>query len=148
MNAFEPVTWSVRRPSADSSATRLTAMTDFPVPGPAGDDERDLLLVLAGGADRVHDRVEGDLLFVEEREHGLVLDDARDVVEQALVRAEGGVGDSLEDAHRRPGRLRAPRGSRRARRVWSPVNAGFVARSDAKAGRTAATSGRRCALWR
>ncbi len=34
VNAFEPVTWSVRSPRPDSSATRLTAMTDFPVPGP------------------------------------------------------------------------------------------------------------------
>jgi len=72
---------------------------DDRLPGarPAGDDERDLLLVLAGRADRIHDRVEGDLLFVEERKDGLVLDHAGDVVEQALVRAEGGVGDSLED---------------------------------------------------
>ncbi len=69
----------------------------LPGAGPAGDDERDLLLVLAGAADRIHDRVVGDLLFVEEREHRLVADDARDVVEQALVRAEGGRGDSVED---------------------------------------------------
>ena len=34
MNAFEPVAWTVLRPSADSSATRLTAITDLPVPGP------------------------------------------------------------------------------------------------------------------
>ena len=84
-------------PSAASSATRLTAMTDFPVPGPALDDEDDLLLVLAGAADRIDDRVVGDQLLVEEREDGLVADDPGDVVEQALVRPERGAGDAVED---------------------------------------------------
>ena len=69
----------------------------LPGAGAAGDDERDLLLVLAGSADRIHDRVVGDLLFVEEREDGLVADDARYVVEQALVRAEGRRGDSVQN---------------------------------------------------
>ncbi len=61
------------------------------------DEEDDLLLVLAGAADGVEDRVVGDELLVEERERRLVADDAGDVVEQALVRLERGRGDAIED---------------------------------------------------
>ena len=114
----------------------------LPGAGPARDDEGDLLLVLAGAADRIHDRVVGDLLFVEEREDRLVADDAGDVVEQALVRAEGGVGDSSRiGAVVRAGDARR-RGSREGV-DWSPANAGFVAeeRRERRRGR-AATSGR------
>ena len=62
-------------------------MTDLPVPGPPSTRKTTVLLVLAGAADRIEDRVVGDELLVEERERRLVADDAGDVVEQALVRA-------------------------------------------------------------
>ena len=93
VNAFEPVTWIVRRPSDASSATRLTARTDFPVPGPPATMNATLCWFWPADRDRIHDRVVGDLLFVEQREDRLVADDPRDVVEQALVRAEGRVRD-------------------------------------------------------
>ena len=134
VNAFEPVTWSVRRPERGQLGDEVDRDDRLPGAGPARDDERDLLLVLAGAADRIHDRVVGDLLFVEEREDRLVADDAGDVVEQALVRPEGGVGDSLEDRRRRPGRRRGRRGRSRARPTWSPANDGFVAEERREVG--------------
>ena len=132
VNAFEPVTWSVRRPSAESSATRLTAMTDFPVPGPPATMNATFCWFWPAASDRIHDRVEGDLLFVEEREDGLVADDAGDVVEQALVRAEGRVGDPLEDgaALVRAGDALVEEGRELVRLVAGED--GFVARSVAK----------------
>ena len=63
----------------------------------ARDDERDLVLVLAGDSDRIDDGVVGDLLLVQEREHGLVADHSSDVVEQALVGPKLGGGDLLDD---------------------------------------------------
>ena len=100
--------------------------------GAAFDEEDDVLLVLAGAADGVEDRVVGDELLVEEHERRLVADDAGDVVEQALVRLEGGRGDAIED---RAAFVRA--GDALSRNVanasdWSPANAGFVPRSVAK----------------
>ncbi len=97
VNAFEPVRWSVLRPRSASSATRLRAMTDLPVPGPPSMRKTTFCWFCAGVADRVEDRVVGDELLVEEHEGRLVADDAGDVVEQALVRLEGGRGDALED---------------------------------------------------
>jgi hypothetical protein len=39
VNAFEPVACIAVRPSAESSASRFTAITDLPVTGPALDEE-------------------------------------------------------------------------------------------------------------
>ncbi len=97
VNALEPVRWSVLRPRSASSATRLTAMTDLPVPGPPSTRKTTFCWFCARVADGVQDRVVGHELLVEEDERGLVPDDAGDVVEQALVRLEGGRGDALED---------------------------------------------------
>ena len=133
MNAFEPVTWSVRRPERGELGDEVDRDDRLPGAGPAGDDERDLLLVLAGRPDRIHDRVVGDLLFVEEREDRLVADDAGDVVEQALVRAEGGRRRLARGSRRRrPGRRRAASRKLASSFDWSPANDGFVARSVAK----------------
>ena len=63
----------------------------------AFDEEDDLLLVLAGAADLIEDRVVGDELLVEQDERRLVADDSGDVVEQALVRLERGAGDAVQD---------------------------------------------------
>src|SRR5687767_14400550 len=61
------------------------------------DKESDLPRVLARRADLVHDRVEGDLLFIQKHECRLVPDDTRDVVEQSLVRLERADSDAIED---------------------------------------------------
>ena len=79
-------------------------MTDLPVPGTALDQEDDLVLVLPGGLDLVHDRVERDLLLVEEHEGGLVADDPGHVVEQALVRTKRGRRPRGPGSPRRRGR--------------------------------------------
>ena len=115
----------MERPDAEGGQLRDEVDGDDRLPGagPAGDDEGDLLLVLAGAADRIHDRVVGDLLFVEQREDRLVADHPRDVVEQALVRAEGGVGDVVED-----------RAIVRAGDAGVEVGREFVDRSPAKDG--------------
>ena len=97
VNAFEPVRWSVLRPRSASSATRLRAMTDLPVPGPPSTRKTTFCWFWPACADGVEDRVVGDELLVEEHERRLVADDAGDVVEQALVRLERGRGDALED---------------------------------------------------
>ena len=72
-------------------------MTDFPVPGPPATMNADALLVLAGASNGIEDRVVGDELLVEQREDGLVSDDAGDVVEQSLVRSKRRVRDAVED---------------------------------------------------
>ena len=97
-------------------------------------------------ADRVEDRVVGDQLFVEEREDGLVPDDAGDVVEQALVRAEGGRRRRGRGWRRRRGRR--ARWSRKVARSlsWSPANDGFVARSVAKSAWKSGDAGSCCGV--
>ena len=107
-------------------------MTDLPVPGPPSTMKATCCWFWPAAADRIHDRVVGDLLFVEEREDRLVADDAGDVVEQALVRAEGGAGDPVEDRAVVRADDAVLEEGRRRRRVWSPANDGFVARSVAK----------------
>ncbi len=107
-------------------------MTDFPVPGPPATMKATFCWFWPAAADRIHDRVVGDLLFVEEREDRLVADDARDVVEQALVRAEGGRCDSVEDGAvvRAGDALR--RGTSRERPTGRRRRTGSCARSVAK----------------
>ena len=61
----------------------------------AFDEEDDVLLVLAGTADGVEDRVVGDELFVEEHERRLAPDDAGYMVKKALVRLERGGGNAI-----------------------------------------------------
>ena len=97
VKAFEPVTWRVLSPRSASSATRFTAMTDLPVPGPPSTRKTTDRLVLPGAADLVDDRVVGHQLLVEERERRFVANDAGDMVEQPLVGLERGRRYPLED---------------------------------------------------
>ena len=72
-------------------------MTDFPVPGPPATMKATFCWFSPAPRTESMIAFVSDLLFVGEREDRLVADHPRDVVEQAFVRAEGGVGDAFED---------------------------------------------------
>ena len=132
VNALEPVTWSVLRPALGELGDEVERDDRLAGAGPALDEEDDVLLVLAGAADRVEDRVVGDELLVEEHEVGSLRMTRATWSSRRLcgLKAVAATRSRMLAVVRAGDALR--RGTSRSASSWSPAKDGFVPRSVAK----------------